>query len=140
MDPITAIANLATSIFTRITGNKDQQQQQQFTLELVEALRTKELALGQIEVNKAEADNPNRKWATWREMAGYMVVLCLFWAWVLSPVISFLAAMTGHPVDLKGVIQVDMIDVLYIFLGMLGLDSSSFIAGKLKGRFNGKSM
>ena len=102
--------------------------------ELQLELNRQGLLKGQMDINQAEAANPNRKWSTWRELAGYMVVLCLFWAWVLSPMVSFLAAMAGHPVNLQGVIQVDMIDVLYIFLGMLGLDSSAFLAGRLKNK------
>lgn len=132
MEPITAIVGLATTLMNKIWGNKDDQLKQQFVLEFQKEISKIDLAKSQIQVNQAEASNPNRKWVTWRELCGYMVVGCLLWQWIILPIFSTLAAVTGNPIDPSKIIQVDLFNVLYILGIMLGADLSPVIANGVK--------
>lgn len=128
-----SIIALATSIFNRVAPDRTKAQEQQFILEMQKALAESDLLKGQIDVNKAEALNPNRKWVTWRELLGYILVTAVGWQWVGLPLVSFLLLVSGNPVEIDKLPNIEILDMLYIMLGMLGLDASPIIAGRLRG-------
>jgi len=97
MDPITTIVSLATSIINKIWGNKDDELKRQFILELQDKLNDIELLKGQMDINKAEAANPNRKWISWRELVGYSCAFAVMWTYIIQPFLVFIAALVGHP-------------------------------------------
>ncbi len=101
---------------------------------LREKIANNELLTKQMEVNIAEAANPNRTWATWRECLGYILVFAIGYQWVMLPIISLIAQSAGHPLDIKQLFVIDIIDVLYLMCGMLGLDFGPMMASKVKGK------
>ena len=132
MDIISLITGLASTVVSRVWPDKTLAEQQKFTLELQAALMQSDLLKSQVEVNKAEASNPNRKWTTWRELLGYVLVCALTWQWVAVPFISYVALLFNHPIDTKILPDIQILDMLYIILGMLGLDSGAIIANRMK--------
>lgn len=134
MEPITAIINLASTLMNKIWGNKDEELKQKFLLDLkVEAAKL-EIFKGQMDVNKAEASNPNRKWVTWRECLGYLVVTAFAYQWVILPIVTTIAVAIGSPLDTSKIFQVEILDIIYLMCGMLGMDAAPLIANKIRGR------
>ncbi len=111
---------------------KDPEAQARYEIEL---MKIKSSALtSQTEVNKAEAANPNRTWITWRELLGYILVLSISYQWVILPILSLIAESTRHPLNLTHIFTVDVLDMLYILMGMLGLDVGPLLANRTKGK------
>ena len=76
----------------------------------------KELALGQIEVNKAEAQS-GKAAALWRPGAGWVCVAGMGYTFLAQPLLSWMSAVQGWPVPPP--IATDTLMVL--LTGMLGL-------------------
>ena len=85
---------------------------------VMEEIRSQNL---QLEVNKAEAGNPNRAWPSWREAVGYICAAAFGWAFVLQPVMVFVLTAAGKPIDLP---DLDLAQIMPVLLGMLGLSVS----------------
>lgn len=76
------------------------------------------LALGQLEVNKAEAATDGYK-AGWRPTIGYVCAAALAWTYILNPVITWAVAIWAPGTAVPN-IAID--DHLWeLMLGMLGL-------------------
>lgn len=75
----------------------------------------------QLEVNKAEASNVNRKWVSWRELVGYVCAFAFAWVFVLQPLLVFLLAAAGRSIDVP---SLDLTQLMPVLLGMLGLSAS----------------
>jgi hypothetical protein len=72
----------------------------------------------QMDVNEAEAANPNRTWPTWRECLGYVCVLAVAYHFVLQPFLVFLLSLAGMSVILPAL---DMTGLMTILSAMLGI-------------------
>jgi hypothetical protein len=88
------------------------------------------LALGQLDVNKAEASSGNAFASSWRPSVGYVCVLGLFYSFLLQPILPWLAALFGHPVpplpDLNSEVLMTLV------AGMLGIGGMRSVE-KVKG-------
>lgn len=93
----------------------------QFLLELEQRVGELDLAKKQIDVNTAEANNPNRTWMTWRELAGYVCVAAMSWAYVLQPMITYVVVVSGHPAPVLP--EFDTYSLMMILGTMLGMGS-----------------
>lgn len=131
MEPVSAIVGLATTIMNKIWGNKDDKLKRDFLLQFQKEIATLELTKAQISINQAEAANPNRTWITWRELLGYALVSVVIYSKILFPIIALLADMAGHPLNLRNIPDVDLLDTLYLLCGMLGLDLAPSVIGKI---------
>lgn len=82
----------------------------------------------QMAVNQTEAEHKSLFVAGWRPAIGWIGALSLAWQYILLPVLSAvvlgISAYTGVPVDLTGLIQFDMANMMPIILGMLGLGAA----------------
>lgn len=134
MGILSLITDLATTVLNKVFPDKTEADKQRFILELQASLAASDLMKAQIDVNTAEAANPNRKWVTWRECLGYVLVAAISWQWLGVPFICFFAAMLNHPIDIKILPNIEILDVLYLLCGMVGIDASGIIAAKVKGR------
>lgn len=119
LDPLTGIAELANSIVSRIWPDKTEVQKQQFALELQKLLSQSSLLTKQMDVNAAEAANPNRTWITWRESVGYICATAFGWFYVVQPVLTYFYVITGHPVPILPTF--DMASLMSLLAGMLGI-------------------
>lgn len=75
------------------------------------------LALGQIDVNAKEAENPNPFVSGWRPGAGWVCVIGLAYTFLLQPLFAWLALAKGWPVPPS----IDTDDLMVLLTGMLGL-------------------
>jgi hypothetical protein len=90
------------------------------------------LLKGQMDTNTEEARNPNRTWMTWREMLGFVLVSAIAWQWVVVPFISFIALLVNHPVDTALLPKIEILDMVYLMCGMLGLDAAPILTNRFK--------
>lgn len=92
-------------------------------LKVMTLLSTEKVA--QMAVNAKEAEHKSMFVAGWRPAVGWICALALLWQFVALPILSALiltiAAYTGVPIDLSGLLQFNMYELMPILAGMLGL-------------------
>ena len=85
--------------------------------------------LAQIEVNKAEAQNPSLFVAGWRPGVGWICALALGYQFVLAPIGTWLAAIVGHPLPTPPMLDEALWQLILGMLGMGGLRTFEKIKG-----------
>lgn len=144
MDILGILSPLLTNVMNRIWPDPTEREKAklaQFEAEIRLELARNELLKGQLEVNKAEALNPNRKWITWRELLGYGLSFAVIWDLLIKQFLIFLMSAAGHPIDLNTLPKLDMANVLYILGAMLGIqimpatiDATKSVYNKVRGK------
>lgn len=76
------------------------------------------IAVSQLDVNKAEASNPNIFVSGWRPFIGWVCGTSFAYSFVIHPVIGDVATISGDAVTLP---TLDMTTMTPVLLGMLGL-------------------
>ena len=74
--------------------------------------------VGQLEINKTEAANRSIWVSGWRPFIGWSCGVALAWTYVITPILNFILAQTGHLMDLPAM---DMGEMMPVLMGMLGL-------------------
>jgi len=119
------IAEVVNTILKRILPAEKMSEEERAKLE---AQVTLELAkqdwqgiLGQLEINKEEAKNPNWFVAGWRPFVGWVCGTAFAYHYIVQPLAAFiLVAIYQNPIG--GMLPVfDMDSLLTVLLGMLGL-------------------
>jgi hypothetical protein len=77
-----------------------------------------QMAQGQMDINKIEAASDNLFVAGWRPAVGWVCVLAFAAKYIGGPAVFIAAQFTSHPITLP---PIDMVEMLPILLGMLGL-------------------
>jgi hypothetical protein len=123
--PFAAILDVGLKVLDRVLPDpKAKAEAQMKLLELQQAGALKELdaemqlALGQLEVNKAEAAAPDAFRGGWRPFIGWVCGTALAFQFVVRPFLMWLAPAIGLP---AGMPELDMGDLMTVLLGMLGL-------------------
>lgn len=112
LDPVTAVADVAHDLITRLWPDKSEQEKMQMTAALT-ALQ------GQLDANKAEAGNVSLFVSGWRPFIGWVCGAACAWNWIGLKLAVFLAAaVAGQHLDLK---PADLSEMWPVLLGMLGL-------------------
>ena len=114
------IGNLFKDIREAITGKGIEDPNKKAEIELKLTKLEQALKQGQIEINKAEAQNPNWFVAGWRPAIGWVGALALLYTFLLNPLIDWgcqLAGVKAIPPTL------DMGMLFNLVLSMLGLGS-----------------
>lgn len=106
-----AVADLANTVIGKIWPDKSEQEKQQLAAAVM-------VIQGQIDINKAEASNPNWFVSSWRPFIGWVCGAACAWNWVGLPMSKFIAALAGHPITMS---PADISEMLPILIGMLGL-------------------
>jgi hypothetical protein len=75
--------------------------------------------MGQIEVNKAEAQHRSIFVAGWRPFLGWGLAFAMIWHFVLAPMVVFGFAYAG--METPDLPTFDMDSLMTVLLGMLGL-------------------
>ena len=89
-------------------------------LQIEQQAQQNELLKGQLEVNTAEAANPNRKWMTWREVLGYGCSLAVLYTLLVRPLLVDILTLLG----VENVSKLPVVDITQLFkllLSMLGI-------------------
>ena len=78
-----------------------------------------ELAKGQLEINKAEAQSRSIFVAGWRPFIGWTCGIAMFWHFVGVPITMFFVS--WFSMEIAELPQFDMNSLMTVLLGMLGL-------------------
>ncbi len=112
------IGELAKELREAITGKaiEDPQKKMEYLLKLKELEQA--VDLGQIEINKAEASNPNLFTSGWRPAIGCIGALALGYHFILYPIALFVSELYGvRGIELP---TVDFGTLFNLILAMLG--------------------
>ena len=112
------VADLANTVVNKIWPDKSQQEKDQIAAQIQMATLQYQQSLGQLDVNKVEAANPNLFVAGWRPFVGWICGVGFLISF-LGPLISYLVALAGH----TGVVfpNLDTSTLMTLLMGMLGL-------------------
>ena len=108
-----------TGLLDKFIEDKDQKAQLAHDLATMADRHAQELAVAQIEVNKAEAASGSIFKGGWRPFIGWVCGGAFAYHFVLQPVIVFVVLAVG--VDLPPLPEFDMASLMTVMMGMLGL-------------------
>jgi hypothetical protein len=108
-----------TGLLDQFIEDKDQKAKLAHDLATMAERHAQELAKGQLEINKAEAQSRNIFVAGWRPFIGWTCGIALAWHFIGVPVTMFFVSWFG--IDIPDLPQFDMDALMTILLGMLGL-------------------
>ena len=98
--------------------DKEAKAKAQREIEAQLAAHLAKIDVGQLEINKTEAANRSIWVSGWRPFIGWSCGVALAWTYVITPILNFILAQTGHLMDLPAM---DMGEMMPVLMGMLGL-------------------
>ncbi len=117
--------NLLGSLVQPVTGlldkfieDKDQKNQLAHEISTMAERHAQELAKGQLEVNKAEAQSRNVFIAGWRPFIGWTCGVAMAYNYVVHPIMIFTLAQLDYLVAIPAL---DLSEMMPVLMGMLGL-------------------
>ena len=116
---IQALIGPVTGLLDKFIEDKDQKAKLAHEIATMSERHAQELAKGQLEINKAEAQSRNMFVAGWRPFIGWTCGIALFWHFVGVPVTLFFVAWLG--ITLPPLPEFDMSTLMTVLMGMLGL-------------------
>ena len=114
-----ALIGPATKLLGKFIEDKDVKNKLAHEIATMAEKHAQELAKGQLEINKTEAQHRSIFVAGWRPFVGWTCGVALAWHFVLAPFIMFFSAYFG--VELPKLPSFDMESLLTVLMGMLGL-------------------
>lgn len=118
-------ADIAMKVIDRVIPNPEAKAAAQLELlkltqsgDLAQLASETQLALGQLEVNKAEAASPSVLTSGWRPAVGWVCAAGLAYQFLLAPLMTWGSSLVGKAVVAPAL---DMSTLLTLLLGMLGL-------------------
>ena len=108
-----------TGLLDKFIEDKDQKAALAHEIATMSERHAQELALSQIEVNKAEAASGSIFKGGWRPAIGWVCASAFAYHFVLQPVIVFIVLAAG--VELPPLPEFDMASLMTVMMGMLGL-------------------
>lgn len=116
---ITQLIGPITGLLDQFIEDKDQKAKLAHEIATMSQKHAQELAVGQLEINKAEAQHRSIFVAGWRPFLGWCLSFAMLWHFMLAPSIIFAAGMAG--MKLPELPMFDMDSLMTVLLGMLGL-------------------
>lgn len=116
---IQALIGPATKLLGKFIEDKDTKNKLAHDIATMAEKHAQELAKGQIEINKAEAQHKSIFVAGWRPFIGWTCGIALCWHFVLAPVTMFICAYLN--VAIPDLPTFDMGSLMTVLMGMLGL-------------------
>jgi phenylpyruvate tautomerase PptA (4-oxalocrotonate tautomerase family) len=107
-----------TQLLDKFIEDKDQKAKLAHEIATMAERHAHELAKGQIEVNKNEANHKSIFVAGWRPFIGWTCGLALLYHYLIQPIAVFAVAVYGITIELP---TFDMASLMTVLLGMLGL-------------------
>lgn len=121
---VSGLMAIAGQIFDRVIPDKAAAEKAKQDFLAVAQTNEFALMLKQIEVNIAEAGNPNVFVSGWRPFVGWTCGVALAYTYIILPFMQFFVYALGNPETIKQFARLpklDLSDLLPILLGMLGL-------------------
>lgn len=123
LDPVTAVTDLASTVINKIWPDKSQQERDQLAAAV-------SLVQGQIDINKAEATNPNVFVSGWRPFIGWVCGTALFYTYLGYPILVWVLAIWKPEMSVPKLGNDDMLyELLFGMLGMGGLRTFEKVKG-----------
>jgi len=119
MSLLSSLIGPATEIAGKFIQDKDKAAELAHDLSTMADRHAQEIALSQIEVNKAEAASGSLFKGGWRPFIGWVCGFAFAYHFVLQPLIVF--GVTAAGVDMPALPEFDMGSLLTVMMGMLGL-------------------
>ena len=116
---ISALIAPVTGLLDKFIEDKDQKARLANEVATMAQRHAQELAQGQLEINKAEAQSRNIFVAGWRPFIGWTCGLAMFWHFVGVAITLFFVG--WFAVEIPELPQFDMNSLMTVLLGMLGL-------------------
>lgn len=130
-DPITAGLDVLGKILDRVLPNKVEADKAKAELLSMQVQGELNQLMGQLEINKEEAKNPNWFVSGWRPAAGWVSVFGLTYEFIMQPLLSWASIIVHIPVP--PAIDVDTLMVLLgSLLGIGGLRTIDKVKGVAK--------
>jgi len=108
-----------TGLLDKFIEDKDQKAKLAHDLATMAERHAQELAKGQLEINKAEAQHRSLFVAGWRPFVGWTCGVALAYHFIIAPMVIFATAYTGT--EIPALPEFDMGSLLTVLMGMLGL-------------------
>ena len=119
MSIIASLIGPVTGILDKVIPDSDMKAKLAHEIATMSDQHAQQLALAQVEVNKAEAASGSLFKGGWRPFVGWVCGIALLYHFILSPVILFGVTLTG--VDIPPIPEFDMGSLMTVLMGMLGL-------------------
>jgi len=116
---IEALIAPVTGLLDKFIEDKDQKAKLAHEIATMSERHAHELAKGQIEINKAEAQHRSMFVAGWRPFLGWCLSFAMAWHFVLAPFTMFVCAYAG--IEIPALPEFDMDSLMTVLMGMLGL-------------------
>lgn len=116
---ISALIGPVTGLLDKFIPDADEKARIAHELATMGERHAQELALAQIEVNKAEAASGSVFKGGWRPAVGWVCASAFAYHFVLQPILLFVVALTGT--ELPTLPEFDMSTLLPVLGGMLGI-------------------
>ena len=114
-----ALIGPVTGLLDKFIEDKDQKNALAHEIATLATKQAHEAAMGQIEINKAEAQHRSIFVAGWRPFLGWGLAFAMIWHFVLAPMIIFGFAYAD--MEAPDLPTFDMDSLMTVLLGMLGL-------------------
>ena len=128
-DPISAIANVANTVLTRVLPDKPAQEAAKLELAKMQLSGELTSVTDQLQVNATEAASKSTFVAGWRPFIGWICGAGLGYEFIFRPLLTFVAASFGSHIVAP---DLDMSSLNQLLFGMLGLASMRTVE-KIKG-------
>ena len=116
---ISALIGPVTGLLDKFIPDADEKARIDHELATMGEKHAQQLALAQIEVNKAEAASGSIFKGGWRPAVGWVCASAFAYHFVLQPILLFVVALTGT--ELPTLPEFDMSTLLPVLGGMLGI-------------------
>ena len=114
-----ALIGPVTGLLDKFIEDKDQKAKLAPEIATMAEKQMHEANMGQIEINKAEAQHRSIFVAGWRPFLGWGLATAMIWHFVLAPVTMFVCSYAG--IEIPELPTFDMDSLMTVLLGMLGL-------------------
>ena len=114
-----ALIGPVTGLLDKFIEDKDQKNALAHEIATMSERHAQQLALSQIEVNKAEAASGSVFKGGWRPFIGWVCGFAFAYHFILQPILIFGTAVAG--ISLPPLPEFDMSQMMPVLLGMLGL-------------------
>ena len=119
MSIFTSLVGPVTGILDKFIEDKDQKAKLAHEIATMSEKHAQEIAMSQIEVNKAEAASGSIFKGGWRPFIGWVCGLAFAYHFILQPILVFILAAIGA--ELPELPEFDMGTLLPVLGGMLGI-------------------
>jgi len=116
---IQALIGPVTGLLDKFIEDKDTKNKLAHEIATMSERHMQEQIMGQLEINKAEAQHRSIFVAGWRPFLGWGLAFAMIWHFVIAPIVIFGFAYAGMTAPDLPVFDMD--SLLTVLLGMLGL-------------------